>query len=211
MCQSTEADGGNARESLASPGTTKLAVLSAVVVGAALLLGSVDAYDVAATTPHARPVAWILREGMEHSIRKQARAVSIPEDVDLQDPALAERAIGHYSVACASCHAAPGQPRAPWMVLYPEPADLTQSEVVSQWSDAELYWVIKHGVKDTGMIALGPTHAEEDLWAVSAFVRQLPAMSAERYQQLVADYQAKQRQATHADPASHGSRTHRSD
>lgn len=77
------------------------------------------------------------------------------------------------------------------MVLYPEPHDLTRAEVVSRWTDAELYWIIKHGIKDTGMIALGPTHQEQDLWAVSAFVRQLPHMTGERYHELVTQYQAQ--------------------
>ncbi|NUP11816.1 MAG: hypothetical protein HOW73_37690 [Polyangiaceae bacterium] len=39
------------------------------------------------------------------------------------------------------------------------------------------------------MIALGPTHKEDDLWAVTAFVRQLPQMDRERYRELRARYQ----------------------
>lgn len=42
------------------------------------------------------------------------------------------------------------------------------------------------------MIALGPTHAESDLWAVSAFVRQLPDMSSERYHELLMRYLTQQ-------------------
>jgi mono/diheme cytochrome c family protein len=129
---------------------------------------------------------------METSVRSHAENVVIPPGTVLEDAQLAERAIGHYSVACAQCHGAPGHPAAPWMVLYPPPADLTQVEVVSRWSDAELYWIVKNGIKDTGMIALGPTHQEHDLWAVSAFVRQLPKMSSDRYHELVTHYQAQQ-------------------
>jgi hypothetical protein len=47
------------------------------------------------------------------------------------------------------------------------------------------------------MIALGPTHGEADLWAVSAFVRQLPAMTPERYRRLVAKYRDQQAHAHH--------------
>jgi hypothetical protein len=82
---------------------------------------------------------------MEASIRAKAENVVIPDGTNLEDPKLAERAIGHYSVACAQRHGAPGHPAAPWMVLYPAPADLTRSQVVSRWSDAELYWIVKHG------------------------------------------------------------------
>jgi mono/diheme cytochrome c family protein len=153
------------------------------------------AYDVSVTKPHSGPIEWVLEAAVERSIREHAKDVAIPEATDLTDPALAARAIGHYSVACATCHGAPGHAAAPWMVLYPQPSDLTDETVVARWSDSELYWIVKNGIKDTGMIALGPTHQESDLWAVSAFVRQLPQMSGERYHELVTQYQTQRSQA----------------
>ncbi|MBL9024353.1 MAG: cytochrome c [Myxococcales bacterium] len=165
-------------------------VVAAAAIGATVMIAT-GTYNVAATEPHARPVEWALRSTMERSVREQAEAVAVPAGVDVRDPALAARAIGHYSVACAGCHGAPGSERAPWMVLYPEPENLTRAEVVDRWSDGELYWIVKNGIKDTGMIALGPTHKEEDLWAVTAFVRQLPTMPKSDYEALVAKYQAE--------------------
>lgn len=154
----------------------------------ALALFGASRYHVGATEPHAAPVEWVLARGMQHSVRTHAAGVTIPDGVDLRDPALAERAIGHYVAACAPCHGAPGEERAPWMVMYPPPSPLADRTAVDRWSDQQLYWIIKHGIKDTGMIALGPTHSEADLWAVSAFVRQLPEMSPERYRTLRARY-----------------------
>ena len=167
--------------------------VAGAIVAALAISGACAAatYNVAATEPHARPVEWVLASGMERSVKHHAADVEIPPGVDLRDPALAEGAIGHYSVACATCHGAPGEPRAPWMVMYPPPRELTDAEVVDRWTDGELYWIVKHGIKDTGMIALGPTHEDEDLWAVAAFVRQLPTMEAERYRALRAGYQGK--------------------
>ncbi len=163
-------------------------VATTATVGAGVV-GATGAYSVAATDPHTRPVAWALRRAMEASVREHAEDVELPAGVDVRDPELAALAIGHYSVACASCHGAPGRERAPWMVLYPEPESLTRADVVDRWSDRELYWIIKHGIKDTGMIALGPTHEEEDLWAVTAFVRQLPSMPKAEYDSLLAKHQ----------------------
>jgi mono/diheme cytochrome c family protein len=165
------------------------ALISTTVVALAAALYSTLTINVAATEPHAAPVEWALTEVMERSVRAQAGDVQVPPGVDLNDPALAARAIGHYSAACATCHAAPGEPRAPWIVMYPPPQALTDAAYVDRWSDAELYWIIKHGIKDTGMIALGPTHSESDLWAVAAFVRQLPTMAPERYRLLRASHQ----------------------
>jgi mono/diheme cytochrome c family protein len=80
----------------------------------------------------------------------------------------------------------PGSDRDPWMLIYPSPPDLTDPEVVARWSDVELFWLLKHGIKDTGMMAVGPTHSDEDIWGVTAFVRQLPEMTAEQYSALAA-------------------------
>ncbi len=159
---------------------------------AALIPLAASRYDVAATTPHAPLVERFLRKSMERSVSFHASSVVIPPEVDLRDPELAATAIGHYSVACVGCHSAPGAKADPWMVLYPPPADLTKKEVVDRLSDREIYWIVKHGIKDTGMIALGPTHQERDIWAVSAFVRQLPEMRPQRYAQLVEEFQKDQ-------------------
>ncbi|MDQ3605109.1 MAG: cytochrome c [Gemmatimonadota bacterium] len=74
------------------------------------------------------------------------------------------------------------------MITYPMAPDLTREEVVARWSNAELYWILKHGIKDTGMMALGPTHSDDDIWGVTAFVRQMPHMSPATYQALVERY-----------------------
>ena len=77
-------------------------------------------------------------------------------------------------------------------MLYPPAPDLTKADVVSRWSDAELFWIIKHGIKDTGMLAVGPTHKDEDVWAVSAFVRQLPEVTPEQYRATGAGVRGKE-------------------
>lgn len=176
-------------------------------IGALALLAGVAVvesgwYDVGATTPHAAVVEKLLHRTMVQSVRHHARDIQVPTGVDLADPALAERAVGHYSIVCAACHAAPGEPRAAWMALYPPAPDLTRPETIDTWSDSELFWIIKNGIKDTGMVALPPGHGDEDAWAVAAFVRQLPGISPSTYQTQVAAYQAGQ--AAHGTHAGHG-------
>lgn len=57
----------------------------------------------------------------------------------------------------------------------------TRADVVGAWSDAELFGIIKNGIEHTGMIGLGLTHEDEEIWSVAAFVRQLPTMSPADY------------------------------
>jgi mono/diheme cytochrome c family protein len=159
-----------------------LATLVGTAAFAAVVFGGI--VNVAATDPHFAPVEWTLQTTMRNSVRWHARGIEVPADVDLHDPALADRAFGHYSVACTSCHGGPGVDPAPWLVLQPPARPLVES--TADWSDAELYWIIKHGIKATGMPALGPTHEDADLWAIAAFVRQLPEMSPADYEAMAA-------------------------
>jgi len=63
--------------------------------------------------------------------------------------------------------------------MRPQPPDL--SEAAAEWTPQEIFWIVKHGVKMTGMPAFGPSHGDDTLWNVAAFVKQLPAMTPERY------------------------------
>jgi len=157
--------------------------------------------NVAATDPHWATTEWVLHTTMQNAVRSSARGITPPEGVDLRDPALAERAFGHYSVACTTCHGAPGVAPSPWMITNP-PSPLLV-ETAERWSDGELYWIVKHGIKMTGMPALGPTHADEDLWAIAAFVRQLPTMKPEEYQAMGKRHEAK-KHAEHGAHEHHG-------
>jgi hypothetical protein len=164
-------------------------------------------YHVGATDRHTKPVEWILRTTMKNSIRYHAKDIQVPDLLNLLDPLYAREFYGHYSAACQTCHGAPGQKANPWLVIYPEAPDLTKKEVVEQWSDAELFWILKHGIKDTGMLALGPTHTEADIWGITALVRQLPDMSAEEYEAMGKWFQEmmenKSHQAEHGTTAKH--------
>ena len=60
-----------------------------------------------------------------------------------------------------------------------------------------MHWVIKHGIKATGMPAWGPTHDDETLWSVVAFLQKLPALDEKSYRDLVG-------KAAPHEPMSHG-------
>ena len=86
---------------------------------------------------------------------------------------------------CRTCHGAPGKKPDPWQ-LYPPAPDLADALRVTRWSDAEVFWIIKNGIKDTGMSAFGGSHDDDDLWALTAFVRQLQSLTADDYHAMIA-------------------------
>ena len=74
--------------------------------------------------------------------------------------------------------------------LYPEPPNLTlnhsghdEPKIVQA---REYFWIIKHGIKGSGMPAWGPGHTDEQIWNLVAFLQRLPELSPEQYQILTA-------------------------
>lgn len=158
---------------------TAIIVTLLIAVFITVVFGGI--YNVAATDKHIAPVEWVLRKTMESSVRSHAKYIDVPDTIDLQDKNLARKFYGAYTKACQSCHGAPGRKPDPWMYIYPAASDLSNKAIVEKWTDAELFWIIKNGIKDTGMPALGPTHGDEEMWGVTAFVRQLPDISPQEY------------------------------
>ena len=156
-----------------------------VVLGA---LGTLSVYsgiyNVAATKGHTKPVEQILRITMMRSVVVHAREVHAPANFDPQDRVLVGRAAGHYEMMCRTCHGAPGKKPDSWR-LYPPAPDLADALRVTRWSDAEVFWIIKNGLKDTGMSAFGQSHDDDDLWALTAFVRQIQSITPEQYHTMV--------------------------
>ncbi len=150
----------------------------AVLVILGLVLGTAWwTVDVAATRPHPAIVEELLHETMEHAVRRSAAAIVAPP---LDEAALVTDGADHYFAMCEGCHAGPGvEPSELAQGLYPPPPPLHEEE---EWSDAELFWITKHGIKASGMPGYGPTHSDEALWAIVAFVRTLPGMTPAAYE-----------------------------
>ena len=115
------------------------------------------------------------------SIKAHAAGITVPPGLD--DPANIQTGVEHFAAHCAVCHGAPGVPKGDIARgLYPPPADLP--EAARLYSPAELFWIVKHGIKMTGMPAWSD-HSDAELWATVAFLEKLPGMSEQDYASLV--------------------------
>lgn len=56
--------------------------------------------------------------------------------------------------------------------MYPRAPDLG-SMVVQRWTDAELFWIIKNGIRPTGMPGFAHIHSDAEIWNLVHFVRSL--------------------------------------
>jgi mono/diheme cytochrome c family protein len=65
--------------------------------------------------------------------------------------------------------------------LRPRAPDLAQA--ARNWDSGSLFWIVKNGIKMTGMPAFGPTHDDQTIWNIVAFVSRLPDITPEQYRQ----------------------------
>jgi mono/diheme cytochrome c family protein len=153
-----------------------IVVALAVVGSSAVALSYTGAYDVAADEPHWRITARALDVIRERSIAVRAESLQAP---NLADPALIALGAEHYAGMCTGCHLAPGMSDSEMRQgLYPRPPNLTLARARSP---AESFWIIKHGIKMSAMPAWGNTHDDETIWAIVAFLQQLPTLDAQAY------------------------------
>lgn len=156
-----------------------VAVAGGLALGAVLLAWS-GLYDVAASRGHWAIVERFLAFGMRNSIALRAMAVTLPP---LDRPDLVVLGAGHFHSGCALCHGAPGIAASPVVrQMLPPPPDL--STEMGSWTDEELFRIVKHGIKYTGMPGWVALERDDEVWSVVAFLRQLPAMRADDYRRL---------------------------
>lgn len=137
-------------------------------------------YNIAADDLHTRPVYALMHTMRERSIAVRANKLHPPPN--LNDPALIRQGAGNYNAMCMSCHLAPGMADTELSKgLYPAPPNLSKQTVDA----ASAFWVIKHGIKASGMPAWGKSMSDEYIWNMAAFLQQLPTMNASQYQALV--------------------------
>jgi len=80
-----------------------------------------------------------------------------------------------YRRACAGCHGRPGKPfggKGP--ILYPPIPELPV--VGTKMSEAQIFWVAKHGIRRSGMFANGVWASDEQLWTVAAYVEHMNSL-----------------------------------
>ncbi|WFP62172.1 c-type cytochrome [Mesorhizobium sp. WSM4904] len=162
----------------------KHVVFGAIGLPVVILLGAwIGFFNVGASSGHWKVTAWFLQLAMRSAVRTYALAVDAPKTLDRRGlPAAA----GHFARACAICHGAPGELRSPAVLrMLPQPPDLALT--VGDWTDAQLFRIVKHGIRFTGMPAWPARDRDDEVWAMVAFLRELPKLDANEFRALAFD------------------------
>jgi mono/diheme cytochrome c family protein len=137
------------------------------------------AFNVSQLIPHKPVTYWMIRTIKDHSIKKRLKDIVVPS---LNDSAMIIQGFLHYSEMCVICHGAPGiKPGDLTEGLYPRPPEFYGSDDMPDPDEA--FWKIKNGLKLTSMPAFGPTHTDQMIWSITAFLlNRMNKMSPEEYQ-----------------------------
>jgi mono/diheme cytochrome c family protein len=148
------------------------------VAAAVVFTGS---FNTSATVPPSRLEKRIAEFALDKSVARRApdRKNPLPTTPETLGAGLIE-----YREACLVCHGAPGvDPGEIGMGLNPGAPDLTVPRVQAR-SDGQLFWITSEGIRLTGMPAFSPTHDENEIWQIVAFVRHLPELTDEEAAEL---------------------------
>lgn len=159
-----------------------LLVLLPITIVAALGFVWFGVYNIAADDPHWKATYSLMDTLRTRSIRTRAAAIELPK---LDDPALIRSGAGNYNAMCVGCHLSPGASDTELSLgLYPTPPTWSELGVTDP---REAFWVIKHGVKMSGMPAWGRSMDDRYIWGMVALLQQFPKMTAAQYQTLIAE------------------------
>jgi cytochrome c553 len=166
-------------------------LLIAFGVGGVLVAAS-GIIPIKASSGHWPITAWLLHFAMRRSVATHTLGLKAPA---LDDSQLVLKGAGHYETGCRPCHGSPGlrPPQVP-RAMTPHPPYLPPQ--IAEWAPEELFYIVKHGVKFTGMPAWPAQQRDDEVWAMVAFLRTLPELTAEEYRRLVQGKTASNGQAT---------------
>jgi len=146
-----------------------------VILAVVLIVVAAMSFNLSALPQPGRFETWVANFSKELLIDRATREGIPPRPTNIKTSIAAGGE--HYGLDCSVCHSDDGHGRTPagqWM--YPRASDLTSKQVQS-YSDQELFWIIRNGIRYTGMPAFGEVETPDHIWDLVNYVRTLPRNS----------------------------------
>lgn len=142
-------------------------ILVAVVIAVALMR-----FNLAALPDPGRLETRVANRARRFLIRRASRQGIPPAPKDRKAGTAKGETL--YGLDCGMCHGRDGRGQTDmgrWM--YPRAPDLTAQDA-QNYSDAELFWIIRNGIRLSGMPAFGKVETDDHIWNLVDYVRSLP-------------------------------------
>ena len=139
----------------------------ALLLSSALVVAKLGLMPVSADGTHSRLEARIMPAVLHASIVRHASEETNP--VRLNEDTL-KAGVDTYKAMCARCHSTPdGEASVYGQSFYPPAPKLPEG--MSRYTDSQLFWVIKHGIRNTGMPGWGSMLSDQEIWQVVSLLK----------------------------------------
>lgn len=147
----------------------------------AILFVAAGFVDTSASKPHPQGWASFLHFVFRRSAAHQSRNAAIP--ADFGSAAQVAKGATYYGMVCSRCHGGPGLGQNPISLsMRPRPQYLANE--VPKFTNRELFWIVKHGVKYSGMSSWPVQDRDDEIWSVVSFLRRMPTMPVDQFRTL---------------------------
>jgi mono/diheme cytochrome c family protein len=158
-------------------------VFATIAIGGVLgaIGGSIFAkaglYDVGALAPHWQFAYTFLEYGMHESVRNHASDVKGEAP---KDAASLRAGAALYRANCIACHGGPGVAVANFAKsMQPAPGPLIDAS--KRWTAPEMVWIVRHGIKTSGMPAWKYHMSDTQIWQVVGFLAHMPRLTPQQF------------------------------
>lgn len=146
-----------------------LAAFALLAMAGLGLFAASGVYNVAASGAHFAVTDRLIKFVLHRSVATYSAGVEVP---DLSGEGLARLGAVHFLTGCAPCHGGEAQARNPIARgMLPAPPPL--HDAARDWETAELFRIVRHGLKFTGMPAWPGSGRDDEVWAVVAYLERL--------------------------------------
>jgi cytochrome c553 len=153
-----------------------IGILVVVPLGALAFVKS-GIFNVGASSPHTKFTTWLTHETMIHSVRHHAASTGMPSRVSAAD---VSAGFCLYETHCVACHGAAAVARQPWVGgMEPSPPYLL--DVTRKFTPSQLFWIIKNGIKMTGMPRWRESMSDQEIWNVVEWLEASSKMPPQTY------------------------------
>jgi len=160
----------------------------AILLLSGLVVMRLGVIPVNADGAHSRLEARIMPLVLHASIVRHASGQMNP--VAVNDENL-RAGVSTYKEMCARCHSNPGaDPSAYGQSFYPPAPQLVDG--IPSYTDSQLFWTIKHGIRNTGMPGWGSMLSDNEIWQLTSLLKN----SQDLPSPVKAEWQARKNRST---------------
>jgi mono/diheme cytochrome c family protein len=165
--------------------------ISGVVLTVAVILGGLYQYlhlgkfPIGADNPPSAVERWLTEKAMDEYVDRNMPKQDNPMQPNAQNLAAGARL---YEQNCSYCHGGLLQRVSPMRAKFNPPVPQIIDRIPGD-PDAHLFWIIKHGIRLSGMPSWAGILSDDQIWQVIAFVKHsanLPAEAQEAWRQAAA-------------------------